>query len=37
MFWYNNIGKRVWFYELYQFFFYDKVLKKPVKFSEFWH
>ncbi len=36
MFWYNNIGKRVWFYELYQFFFDDKVLKKPVKFSEFW-
>ena len=36
MFWYNNIGKRVWLFEWFQFFFKDHHLKKPIKISEFW-
>jgi len=36
MFWYNNIGKRVWFWELYEFFFKTKLLAKPMKLKEFW-
>jgi len=36
MFWYNNIGKRVWFYELYEFFFKTKLSKSPMKIKEFW-
>lgn len=36
MFWYNNIGKRVWFFELYQFFFVNKRTKNPIKLKEFW-
>ena len=36
MFWYNNIGKRVWFYELFQFFFRSRHLREPIRLSEFW-
>jgi anaerobic magnesium-protoporphyrin IX monomethyl ester cyclase len=36
MFWYNNIGKNVWFYELFQFFFKDKRVTKGVRLKEFW-
>ncbi|MGB0424313.1 MAG: B12-binding domain-containing radical SAM protein, partial [Flavobacteriales bacterium] len=36
MFWYNNIGKRVWFFELYQFFFVNKRSKNPSPLSNFW-
>lgn len=36
MFWYNNIGKRVWFFELFQFFFFDKKLKKPIPIKNYW-
>jgi anaerobic magnesium-protoporphyrin IX monomethyl ester cyclase len=31
MFWYNNIGKRVWFYEIYQFFTEIKFVPQPIK------
>jgi len=36
MFWYNNIGKRVWIHELLEFFFTDKRAKQPVPLREFW-
>ncbi|MEL6131887.1 MAG: magnesium-protoporphyrin IX monomethyl ester anaerobic oxidative cyclase [Bacteroidota bacterium] len=36
MFWYNNIGKRVWFHELYEFFFRTQLAQKPVKIKEYW-
>ena len=36
MFWYNNIGKRVWFFELYQFFFVNKRTRTPFPIKEFW-
>ncbi|MBD81084.1 MAG: magnesium-protoporphyrin IX monomethyl ester cyclase [Crocinitomicaceae bacterium] len=36
MFWYNNIGKRVWFFELYQFFFVNKRLTNPKSIKEMW-
>lgn len=36
MFWYNNIGKRVWFHEVFQFFFREERLRKGVAISEFW-
>ncbi len=36
MFWYNNIGKRVFFFELYQFFFVNKRGKKPTPIKDFW-
>ncbi len=36
MFWYNNIGKRVWVFELYQFFFKNKRTKQPIPIREFW-
>ena len=36
MFWYNNIGKRVWFFELFQFFFVNKRTYKPIKIKDFW-
>ncbi len=35
MFWYNNIGRRVWFYELIQFFFHDDI-SKPIPIIGFW-
>jgi hypothetical protein len=36
MFWYNNIGKRVWFYELFQFFFKDKRTTQAMPLKEYW-
>lgn len=36
MYWYSNIGKRVWIWELYQFFFVTKLTPKPVKLKDFW-
>ncbi len=36
MFWYNNIGKRVWVHELVQFFFQSKRLNKSLLVSEMW-
>jgi len=36
MFWYNNIGKRVWFFEWFQFFFVNKRSKKGVILKDFW-
>lgn len=36
MFWYNNIGKRVWIFELYQFFFKEKRAKNPMSIKLFW-
>lgn len=36
MFWYNNIGKRVWFFEWIQFLFVNKRAKKPVPIKNFW-
>lgn len=36
MFWYNNIGRRVWIHELYSFFFREKRLKSSVAIREFW-
>lgn len=36
MFWYNNIGKRVWVFELIQFFFVNKRLKTPRPIDGFW-
>jgi anaerobic magnesium-protoporphyrin IX monomethyl ester cyclase len=36
MFWYNNIGRRVWFYELFQFFFRDNITRKPIPINAFW-
>jgi anaerobic magnesium-protoporphyrin IX monomethyl ester cyclase len=34
--WYTRIGRRVWFHELYQFFFVTKLTKKKIKMSDFW-
>lgn len=34
--WYSNIGKRVWFWELYQFFFVTKLTKKKLTMEDFW-
>ncbi len=34
--WYTNIGRRVWLWELWQFFFVTKLTKKKIKMSEFW-
>jgi anaerobic magnesium-protoporphyrin IX monomethyl ester cyclase len=36
MSWYNSIGKRVWLYEWFQFFFRDNITHKPIPISEFW-
>lgn len=36
MFWYNNIGKRVFIWELYQFFFKTKLVKRPLPIKDFW-
>ena len=36
MLWYNNIGKRVWFYEWFQFFFDDNRTRKSIPLHEFW-
>ena len=34
--WYYKIGRKVWFYELYHFFFTEKRLKKKRKLNTFW-
>jgi anaerobic magnesium-protoporphyrin IX monomethyl ester cyclase len=34
--WYTNIGRRVWLWELYQFFFVTKLEKAKPKLKEFW-
>lgn len=36
--WYTNIGRRVWFWELYQFFFVTKLVRphEKVKMKDFW-
>jgi len=36
MFWYNNIGKRVFVWELYQFFFKTKLVKDAIPIKSFW-
>ena len=36
MFWYNNIGKRVWFFELWQFFFRTKLSKQKITVNDYW-
>jgi radical SAM superfamily enzyme YgiQ (UPF0313 family) len=34
--WYNTIGKSVWFYEWFQFFFDDHRTHHPIPLHEFW-
>jgi anaerobic magnesium-protoporphyrin IX monomethyl ester cyclase len=34
--WYTRIGRWLWFYELYQFFFETKLVKHKVRLNEFW-
>ncbi|PCJ64650.1 MAG: magnesium-protoporphyrin IX monomethyl ester anaerobic oxidative cyclase [Bacteroidetes bacterium] len=34
--WYTSIGRRVWMWELYQFFFVTKLTKEHIKMSSFW-
>ncbi len=34
--WYTRIGRRVWFWELYQFFFVTKLTKDKIKMGDFW-
>ena len=34
--WYTRIGRRVWFWELYQFFFVTELTKEKVKMRDFW-
>jgi anaerobic magnesium-protoporphyrin IX monomethyl ester cyclase len=36
MMWYTKIGRRVWFHELYQFFFKETHVKNGIKLKEFW-
>ncbi|MCG8577045.1 MAG: magnesium-protoporphyrin IX monomethyl ester anaerobic oxidative cyclase [Flavobacteriales bacterium] len=36
MFWYNNIGKRVWVFELWQFFFRTTFSKQKITVGEYW-
>ena len=36
MAWYTRIGRRVWFWELYQFFFVTKRTKDKMTLGEFW-
>jgi len=35
--WYTNIGRRVWFWELYQFFFVTKLTKEKITLEKFWN
>jgi len=35
--WYTRIGRRVWFWEMYQFFFVTKLAKEKVKMKDFWN
>jgi anaerobic magnesium-protoporphyrin IX monomethyl ester cyclase len=34
--WYTNIGRRVWFHELLQFFIIDRFQSSTIKLSKFW-
>ena len=34
--WYTNIGRKVWFYELFQFFFRDERQRTGILLSDFW-
>ncbi|MDR1924849.1 MAG: B12-binding domain-containing radical SAM protein [Planctomycetaceae bacterium] len=34
--WYTQIGRRVWFWEWYQFWFVTKLTKKKITLEEFW-
>lgn len=34
--WYTRIGRRVWFWELYQFFFVTKLATVKIKLKDFW-
>lgn len=34
--WYTRIGRRVWFWELSQFFFVTKLTTEKIKMKEFW-
>jgi len=36
MCWYTNIGRKVWFHELFEFFFRNKYQSTKFKLSEFW-
>lgn len=37
MWWYTSIGKRVWVYELWQFFFIERRLKHSETVRDFWN
>ena len=37
MHWYTVIGRRVWFYEWYQFFFITKLPRCKIKMNDFWN
>jgi len=34
--WYTRIGRRVWLYELFQFFFVTPLAKNKIKMKDFW-
>jgi anaerobic magnesium-protoporphyrin IX monomethyl ester cyclase len=34
--WYTKIGRRVWFYELFQFFILTRLSKDKIKMKDFW-
>ena len=34
--WYTRIGRNVWFWELFQFFFVTKLTKEEITLEEFW-
>lgn len=34
--WYTNIGRRVWFHELFEFFFKKKIEAKTITLEQFW-
>jgi len=34
--WYTKIGRRVWFYELFQFFFVTKRATAKIILTDFW-
>jgi len=34
--WYTRIGRRVWIWELYQFFFVTKLTTEKIKMKDFW-
>lgn len=36
MYWYTNIGRRVWIWEIYQFFFVTKLDQEKIKLKDFW-